>query len=71
MLWSREQAQCHGSRVVSSEAETRSGGLSPSSEVEVRLRGCQAIERSGVLPEGAFAPRARRRLTQGAPWPAH
>jgi hypothetical protein len=38
------------------------GGLGPSSEAEIRPRGCQALERGVDSPEGASSPRARRRF---------
>jgi hypothetical protein len=43
--------------------------IRPSSEVEVRPRGRQALERGGGSPEGATGPRARRRIRGTAPGP--
>jgi hypothetical protein len=46
------------------------GCIRPSSEVEVRPRGRQALERGGGSPEGASGPRARWRLTRGGVRPS-
>jgi hypothetical protein len=55
MLRSGEPVQCRGSKVASSEAETRSGSGS--------------LERGGNSPEEASGPGARRRFTRGASSP--
>jgi hypothetical protein len=41
-----------------------------SSEAESRSRGCLALERDGVSPEGASSPRARRSLARGGVQPS-
>jgi hypothetical protein len=83
MLWSGEYVWRRGSRAASSEAETSSGvrvslvrrrlargDVDLSSEAEIRLRGCQALERSGYSPEGASSPRAKRRFARGGVKPS-
>jgi hypothetical protein len=52
MLWSREWVQHLEPGAASSEAE-------------FHQRGCQALERGGVPPEGASGPRARRSSARG------
>jgi hypothetical protein len=49
--------------------ENSLGGPGPLSEVEIRSRGRQALERGGDSPEGASSPRARRRFRGAAPGP--
>jgi hypothetical protein len=52
---------------------SRYGGGEPvrdSSEAETRVRGCLALERGGVSPEGATSPRARWRLTRAGDQPS-
>jgi hypothetical protein len=46
------------------------GGAQPSSEVEFRPRGRPALERDGVLPEGAHCPRTRWIFTGGGAQPS-
>jgi hypothetical protein len=83
MLRSGEQVLCRGSRAASSEANTRSGvrvprarqrlaqgGVKPSSEAEIRLRGRQALERSGDLPLGGVCPSSEAEIAWCGAWPS-
>jgi hypothetical protein len=46
------------------------GGVPPSSEAELHLRGRPALERGRILPEGASSPRARWSFGGTAPCPS-
>jgi hypothetical protein len=66
-------SRCGGGEPVraSSEAETRSRGVWPSSEVEPCSRGRPALERGEASPKGASSPRARWNLTRGGVQPSN
>jgi hypothetical protein len=44
--------------------------MGASSEAESRSRGCLALERGGVSPEGAPSPRARRSFISAVLYPS-